>query len=336
LKTERLEVVAGQAGADAIERAADLLREGRLVAFPTETVYGLGALALDPAAVERIFEAKGRPAFNPLIAHVLDAEQARSLVRRWPPQAEALAAAFWPGPLTLVLPKDPKVPDQVTAGLPSVAVRAPAHPVARDLLRAVGAPIAAPSANRYMAVSPTAAPHVEKGLGGRIDAILDGGATPLGIESTVLDLTGSAPVLLRPGAITIEELSAVVGPIERPGASPAEGAARASPGMAHRHYAPDAKLELLPQEEIASRIAAAPPAERIGVVARSPRPAHVQVEAWLQLPSTPRGYATQLYAALHALEDAAVVTILVESVPDGADWEGPRDRLSRAGGLRER
>lgn len=331
METEILEVVAGRKGEKAIARAASLLRAGRLVAFPTETVYGLGALALEPAAVSRIFEAKGRPSFNPLIVHVAGVEEARKVVSEWSPLAEALAEAFWPGPLTLVLPKAAIVPDEVTAGLPSVAVRAPSHPVARRLLAEVGAPVAAPSANRYMAISPTTARHVEKSLGGRIDAILDGGATPLGIESTVLDLSGSLPLLLRPGAVSIDELEKVVGTIARPEATAEEGVARVSPGLSRRHYAPDAQVEILSFDELASRLAAAR-GGRVGVIARSPRPAGLEVEAWLQLPDEATGYARQLYAALHALEDAGVERIAVEALPESSEWDGARDRLSRAGG----
>ncbi|MFW6201455.1 MAG: L-threonylcarbamoyladenylate synthase, partial [Gemmatimonadota bacterium] len=190
----------------AIDRAARALREGRLIAFPTETVYGLGADALDADAVRRIFEAKERPPRNPLIVHVADAAAARGLVERWPPAAGRLADAFWPGPLTLVLPKRPEVPDEVTAGLPTVAVRVPSHPVARALLLAAGVPVAAPSANPFTGVSPTTARHVQSGLADRIDLVLDAGPTPVGIESTVVDLSGPKPRLLRPGMISPEAL----------------------------------------------------------------------------------------------------------------------------------
>jgi len=328
METEILTVVEGAAGDRAIARAAELLAAGRLVAFPTETVYGLGALALEPDAVRGIFAAKERPAFNPLIVHVPSAREARELVAAWPEAAERLAAAFWPGPLTFVLPKRAHVPDAVTAGLDAVAVRAPAHPVAQRLLAAAGRPVAAPSANRYTSISPTRAAHVQKSLGGRIDAILDGGATPVGIESTVLDLTGPVPVLLRPGAVTREEIAAVVGAVELPAARPGEGAARPSPGMVKRHYAPDARVTLFP----AGRLPAIPPGARVGVIARAPRPAGAEVDAWLQLPDDPSGFARQIYGALHALEDAKVTDVFLEETPPGAAWDGVRDRLARAAG----
>ncbi|HEX5520066.1 MAG TPA: L-threonylcarbamoyladenylate synthase, partial [Longimicrobiaceae bacterium] len=216
--------------AAALARAAAVLRRGGLVAFPTETVYGLGANALDADAVRRIFAAKGRPSYNPLIAHVAGAAAARELVTAWPDAAEQLAAAFWPGPLTLVLPKRAIVPDVVTAGLDTVAVRVPAHPVAHALLAAAGLPVAAPSANRFTQLSPTTAAHVERALGDRVDLILDGGPTTVGIESTVIDLSGERPVLLRPGSIALDALERIVGPLERPAASAAE-APRPSPGM---------------------------------------------------------------------------------------------------------
>src|SRR6185437_10013251 len=195
----------------AIARAAELLRAGRLVAFPTETVYGLGANALDATAVERIYAAKGRPAYNPLIVHVADAGQVMSVATDWLDGAARLAAVFWPGPLTLVLPKRDIVPDAVTAGLPSVAVRVPSHPVAHALLAAARIPVAAPSANRSMMLSPTTGRHVARSLGESVDLILDAGPTTVGIESTVVDLTGEAPVLLRPGTISLVQLQAVVG-----------------------------------------------------------------------------------------------------------------------------
>src|SRR5919202_2722131 len=201
-----------------IARAAAVLKQGGLVAFPTETVYGLGANALDAAAVARIFAAKGRPAYNPLITHVADVAGARRLARHWPESAERLAAAFWPGPLTVVVPKRPEVPDAVTAGLDSVAVRVPAHPVALALLREAALPVAAPSANRSTQLSPTTARHVEQALGDRVDLILDGGPTRVGIESTVVDLTGDVPVLLRPGLLAARDLEPVVGALGAPGA----------------------------------------------------------------------------------------------------------------------
>ncbi|WP_373044900.1 L-threonylcarbamoyladenylate synthase [Vulgatibacter sp.] len=328
METEILEVREGAAGERAVSRAAALLRAGRLVAFPTETVYGLGALALEPGAVRGIFAAKERPAFNPLIVHVPSAAEARQVVAGWPDVAELLARAFWPGPLTFVLPRAAGVPDEITAGLPAVAVRAPAHPVAQRLLAAVGAPIAAPSANRYTTISPTTAEHVRKSLGGRIDAILDGGATPVGIESTVLDLTGPVPVLLRPGAVSRDEIAAVVGRVELRGEGPAEGAARPSPGLVKRHYAPDARVTLFAP----GHLPGVPADARVGVIARHAQPLGVEVATWLHLPDEPAGFARQIYGALHALEDARVTDVFLEETPADPAWAGVRDRLQRAAG----
>ncbi|MFP5503974.1 MAG: L-threonylcarbamoyladenylate synthase, partial [Candidatus Sericytochromatia bacterium] len=228
-----------------LAEAAALLRAGALVAFPTETVYGLGANALDPAAVAKIFEAKGRPATNPLIAHVADAAMARQVVASWPESAQKLADAFWPGPLTLVLPKRPEVPDAVTAGLGSVGVRVPAHPVALALIREAGVPVAAPSANPYMAVSPTRAEHVARGLGDKVAMILDGGPAEVGLESTVLDLTRPVPTVLRPGGLPIARLREVLGEVDLLGHLAPEGdVPLPSPGLARRHYAPRARVRL--------------------------------------------------------------------------------------------
>src|SRR5690348_13744143 len=211
MKTAIFPLDPSSANLEAIAEAARILRAGGLVAFPTETVYGLGANALDASAVARIFAAKGRPANNPLIIHIADASDVRKVVADWPESAGRLAERFWPGPLTLVLPRCDAVPDAVTAGGPTVAVRVPAHPVAQALVRAAGVPIAAPSANRSMELSPTRAEHVLRGLDGRIDVLLDGGPTAGGIESTVLDLTATPPRLLRPGLIGVAELEAVLG-----------------------------------------------------------------------------------------------------------------------------
>src|SRR5436190_1865041 len=226
----------------AIRRAADLIRAGRLVAFPTETVYGLGANALDAAAVGRVFEAKGRPATNPVIVHVADADRVRDVAAAWPEAAARLAARFWPGPLTVVVPRRAEVPDVVTAGGPTVAVRCPAHAVARALIREADVPVAAPSANRSTELSPTRAEHVLKGLDGRIDLVLDGGPCPGGIESTVVDVTGGAVRLLRPGLVTVPMLEEVVGRVET--GTTSTGVAR-SPGQMARHYRPRTPLVLV-------------------------------------------------------------------------------------------
>src|ERR1700676_1921997 len=223
------------AAAEALCHAAEVLRRVGLVAFPTETVYGLGADALNPAAVARIFAAKGRPANNPLIVHVSSFEQARELTAEWPVQAERLAERFWPGPLTLVLPKRSPVPEIVTAGAATVAVRIPAHFLALGLLRAAGIPIAAPSANRSNQISPTIAAHVLSGVGSAVDLILDCGPTSGGLESTVLDLSSRPPRLLRPGLVPPSAIEQVIGPIEQPRLSLAGAAALPSPGTKPRH-----------------------------------------------------------------------------------------------------
>ncbi len=249
-----------RSSATVIAEAAAILQEGGLVAFPTETVYGLGANALDAAAVARIFEAKGRPSRNPIIVHVTGAEAARALASSWPATAEQLADRFWPGPLTLVLPKNPVVPDIVTAGGPNVGLRAPAQPIAQALLRAASVPIAAPSANLSTYISATTAQHVLRSLGGQIDLILDGGPTSAGIESTVLDLTCDPPRILRPGPISAADLEACVGRVlGGPAALPSATGPLASPGSMARHYAPKATLLLATgdgQEEV-SRLTSA-------------------------------------------------------------------------------
>lgn len=313
----------------AIAEAARALRDGRLVAFPTETVYGLGANALDPRAVERIYEAKGRPAHNPVILHVADAAAARPLVADWPDAAERLAARYWPGPLTLVLPRSALVPEIATAGLPAVGIRVPAHPVALALLAAAGVPVAAPSANRSTELSPTSADHVACSLDDRVDVLLDGGDTTLGIESTVVDLTGVRPLLLRPGLLTREELELLVGPIDVPAQQPEGDAPRRAPGQLERHYAPRAVLEVVPPAELLERLRGAgnPP---VGVL---PRTVHVGAEdgrVVIRMPASPRLYARRLYAALHELDGQGCRRILVEAVPADPAWEGLRDRLARA------
>ena len=235
----------GAPDAAAIARAAERLRRGGLVAFPTETVYGLGVHALDRAAVRRLFDAKQRPATDPLIVHVSSLEDVAPLATAIPDGARALAARFWPGPLTLVLRRSDAVPDEITAGLETVAVRVPAHPVARALLAAAGVPVAAPSANLFSRPSPTRAAHVLQDLAGRIDMVVDGGATTVGVESTVLDLSGDTPTVLRPGAVTLEMLREVLPHVRmrEPGVV-AEGTAMASPGLLTKHYSPRAQLTL--------------------------------------------------------------------------------------------
>lgn len=310
-----------------LARAASLLQRGQLVAFPTETVYGLGANALDPAAVQRIYEAKGRPAYNPLIVHLADAASAQRLVTVWPDTAERLTRRWWPGPLTIVLPRAISVPAEVTAGLPTVALRVPAHPIALALLRACGFPLAAPSANRSGELSPTTAAHVLRGLGERVPMILDGGATTVGIESTVVDLSGAAPVLLRPGMISRAELEAEIGPVSLPEGPDSAEAPRPSPGMLDRHYAPRARLVVLHQDgRVPVRLE---PDARVGALMRSAEPPAESSMA-ITLGDDPAEYAREFYGALHRLDAAGATVILVEAPPAAPAWDGIRDRLERA------
>ena len=313
----------------ALAPAAETLRRGGLVAFPTETVYGLGAHALDPAAVARIYAAKGRPDYNPLIVHLADAGAARALASAWPEAAERLAAAFWPGPLTLVLPKNDSVPDSVTAGLPSVALRVPAHPVARALLRAAGVPVAAPSANRSTEVSPTTAQHVARSLGERVDVIVDGGPCPVGIESTVLSLAGPVPTLLRPGTISIDDLRAVVGEVALPSAAADGEAARPSPGMLDRHYAPRADLRLVDGMDEIRRLPAEGKAAVLVLAGSGGWDDPLGVDV-VEMPADAPEYAARLYAVLHRLDDEGYARVWVQRPPDAPAWAGVRDRLRRA------
>jgi L-threonylcarbamoyladenylate synthase len=316
-----------------IARAAAVLRGGGLVAFPTETVYGLGANALDAAAVARIFAAKGRPATNPLIVHVAEAAEAVRVAAAWPQAAARLADRFWPGPLTLVLPRRDTVPDAVTAGGPTVAVRVPAHPVARALIRTAGVPVAAPSANRSTQLSPTRPSHVLAGLDGRIDLLLDGGSTAGGLESTVLDVTASPPRLLRPGLVSPGEIEAVLGGLARPGLlAVTTGQPLPSPGMLGRHYAPRAVLECVEgcgRDRVRDLQGKG---VRVGWLAfggepEVPGPGLQRVT----MPRDPRGYAAELYAVLHTLDAAGVDWIIAELPPDTDAWLAVRDRLRRAG-----
>jgi len=336
---------------EVLAEAAARLRRGDLVAFPTETVYGLGANALDARAVERIYAAKGRPAWNPVIAHVADLEQAQRLARRWPDTAQALAEAFWPGPLTLVVPRADTVPDVVTAGGDAVGLRVPDHPVALALLKTAQVPVAAPSANRFTHVSPTTAAHVLRSLGDRAPLVLDGGTCRVGIESTVVDCTSADVVILRPGMLGREVLQDAVqslGVVVRHAAprhvahdvtSPAVGDVPRAPGMADRHYAPRADVWLFDpsqREEIASALALRAEARNVSDVVAllrtgawqqpTPVPMHQQL-----LPDDPARYAASLYAALHEADARDSALILLEAPPaDDPAWEAVRDRVRRA------
>lgn len=297
-----------------LTRAADLIRRGEIVGIPTETVYGLAANALDAAAVERIYAAKGRPKTSPLIVHVDSIEMARSLVTDWPPAAQALAERYWPGPLTIILPKRAIVPDLVTAGLPTAGLRMPAHPIALALIRACGLPLAAPSANRFTGLSPTTAQHVRDSLGDRVPLVLDGGPCPVGIESTVVSLAGPKPVLLRPGAITREQIEAVIGPL---GEYVKSGPADASPGLHPKHYSPRTRLILGP-----------PPGEGNGVWVFHTR--SIEGQRSVAMPADPEKYAAALYDTLHQLDSEGLDWIAVEPPPASPQWEAILDRMTRA------
>jgi L-threonylcarbamoyladenylate synthase len=318
----------GALDAGALAEAVRLLRAGELVAFPTETVYGLGARALDEAAIARVFEAKGRPRSHPLIAHVAGEEDARSLAAEWSARASRLAQAFWPGPLTLVVPRAAHVPAALAGGADSIAVRAPSHPIARALIAALGEPIAAPSANRYQSISPTRAEHVLKSLGDRVALVIDGGPCASGIESTVVDVRGERATVLRPGALSIAALRAVEPGVEAASRSIArQDESRASPGMDPRHYAPRAVLRLVPRDQAAAAAAKGDRSD-VGFIVRN-RPLSQLARVYV-LPDDPVAFAAEIYAALHALDDLGVETILVEDVPADEAWAAVRDRLQRA------
>jgi L-threonylcarbamoyladenylate synthase len=304
-----------------------MLGEGRLVAFPTETVYGLGADAGNPVAVARIFEAKRRPADHPLIVHVTDLAMAERWASAIPAQARALAAAFWPGPLTLIVPRARHVSDVVTGGQPDIGLRAPAHPVARALLTEFGRGIAAPSANRFGHVSPTTARHVEDDLGDAVDLILDGGACDIGIESTIIAFTTATPMLLRPGGIAIDAIEAVIG---QPPAAADATAPRAS-GTLAAHYATRTPAQLVAPEALRAELAQLEDRdERVAVLARGADAPEAFDGVWLTAPREAPAYARTLYANLRALDDADADAILIEQVPDDAPWAAVRDRLARA------
>lgn len=309
-----------------IEQAVALLHAGQLVAFPTETVYGLGADAANPAAVSRIFAAKGRPASHPLIVHVSGLAAARDWVASMPASAQRLAETFWPGPLTLVLPKAQHVLAAVTGGQESVALRAPAHPVARALLAAFGRGIAAPSANRYGRISPTRAADVQEELGDRVALVLDGGECEVGLESTIVACLDGGVTLLRPGAVSRSQVADVVGRISDPDAD-----APRAPGRLRSHYAPRTPLAILAaarlQQEVAAAIAAG---ERIAVLAQGATLPASDSVLWRRLPAEPAAYGRALYASLRLLDRAGAQRILVEAVPGDEAWAAIADRLARA------
>lgn len=315
------------ASASSIRRAAGLLSAGKLVAFPTETVYGLGADAGNGEAVPEIFVAKGRPADHPVIVHLPDRRQLDRWAREVVQPAAALADAFWPGPLTLILPRKNGVLDAVTGGQDSVGLRVPSHPVARALLDAFGGGIAAPSANRFGHVSPTTAAHVAADLGDAPAMILDGGACEVGIESTIVAFRGDVPLLLRPGAIGVGELERVLGRTpKRP-----DGAAPRVPGSLAAHYAPRTPASLVRADALRAELAhLVERDEQVAVLARTlPRPDDFD-GVWIIGKRNAGDYARELYAHLRALDAANADAILIEAPPDDPDWLAVRDRLTRA------
>jgi L-threonylcarbamoyladenylate synthase len=327
-----------------IERAAAVLAAGGLVALPTETVYGLGADARNVAAVRRIFVAKRRPADHPLIVHLAGAEQLVEWCSSVPEAASTLAQAFWPGPMTLILKRDARVLDEVTGGQDTIGLRVPSHPVALELLRTFGGGIAAPSANRFGKVSPTTAAHVRAELGDDVDLILDGGACAVGIESTIVDVSGERPRILRPGSVTRGQIEAVLGTALSAGVAVGANAPRVSGSLAS-HYAPRTPVRWVETAQLSgsARDAALLPvtadAGAIGVVALAPLGTAARstqragVVAWRTLPADPAAYAREIYARLRELDELGLSAIALEVPPDTPAWEAVRDRLRRAAGL---
>jgi L-threonylcarbamoyladenylate synthase len=303
-----------------VRRAAQILRAGGLVAFPTETVYGLGADAASEKAVARLYAVKGRPAEHPVIIHFALRDQAFAWARDIPQAARELGQRYWPGPLTLILKRSALAKDFVTGGQDTVGLRVPSHPVAQELLKAFSGAIAAPSANRFGRVSPTTAAHVREDLGNDVGLVLEGGPSEVGIESTIVDVSGTAPVLLRPGQISKQELESLIGTIaEKAASSP-----RHSGGL-QRHYAPRTPARLVPAHALDKEISKG---KSVAVLAFS-RPDE-RVDFWLRMPREPQAYAQKLYAALRELDSANCEQILVEAPPDTAEWDAVRDRLKRA------
>jgi L-threonylcarbamoyladenylate synthase len=325
----------------AVEQASHLLKTGELVALPTETVYGLAANALNPDAVARIFSVKGRPPHNPIIVHVASLESARLCTTTWTLIADQLARAFWPGPLTLVLPKNPVVPDIVTAFGPTVGLRWPAHPFPQAVIRQAGFPLAAPSANLSARTSPTTVEHVVRTLSGLVPLIVDGGPCHVGIESTVLDLTSSPPRILRPGMIHAQSLSAVIGPVDGPG-SLRSGHPLPSPGLLPRHYAPIAPLKTLAwtdDNDLRRQLGLSHPLHpsepphrpsRICVITHTHIPSPAGFHRVSVIPHEPDAFARALYAELHTCDTEAADLIVVETVPPLPEWTAIADRLRRA------
>jgi len=332
LKAEVLPTDRPESFQAAVQRAAELLRAGEVVALPTETVYGLAANAFDARAVGRIFQVKGRPAHNPIIVHVSSIAMAKRCVARWPALASKLAKAFWPGPLTLVLPRAKAIPGVTTAGGPTVGVRWPSHPFIQAVIRECGFPLAAPSANPSNRVSPTNAEHVRKYLGNRIRLIVDGGQAQVGIESTVLDISSSPPRLLRPGMIHEQALLAVTGQLAV-GDSESQELLK-SPGLLRKHYSPRARLVLWSWENEAElRMRSAECGvrnSRVQVIAHTRIPGGGGWGRVSVIPHDAAAFARAIYAELHQCDEAGAELIVVEALPEGPEWRAIADRLRRA------
>ena len=318
----------------AVQRAAHLLRVGEVVALPTETVYGLAANARDEKAIAKIFQIKGRPANNPIIVHVADVEMAKRCVADWPAAAEKLAKAFWPGPLTLVVPRAKEIPDGVTAGGATVGVRWPGHPLIQAVIRECAFPLAAPSANLSGRISPTNAGHVRKELGDKISLIIDGGQAQVGIESTVLDLTESPPAILRPGVIHAESLAAVVGQVQNLKGGAQIGTLLRSPGLLKKHYAPRAGLWVLKWKDgadLKSQLTARQVSPALcHVIAHTQIPSDVGLANVCVIPHDAEAFARAIYGELHRSDEAGAKWIVVEAPPDSPEWSAVADRLQRA------
>lgn len=326
---------------DALAEAGQVIRTGGLVAFPTETVYGLGANALNPDAVKGIFRAKGRPADNPLIVHIADISQVNDLAEDVTVPARRVMEVFWPGPLTVILPKKAAVPDEVTAGLNSVAIRMPGHPVALELIRTAGVPVAAPSANSSGKPSPTTAQHVLEDLAGKIDLVVDGGPCRVGLESTVLDMTSEVPTILRPGGITREELEGILGHIAESGSTDADAEIPRSPGMKYTHYAPRAQVIVVNGDnyvQIAAKVSQLleqyRPRRRVGVLASSETGRGYAADEVFVLGS--RGslatVAQNLFYGLRHLDELGVDLIIAEGYPEAGIGAAIMNRLKKAAG----
>ena len=317
----------------AVRRTAERLRAGEVVALPTETVYGLAANALDEKAVAKIFQIKGRPAHNPIIVHVAGNEMAKCCVKHWPELADKFSKSFWPGPLTLVLPRAKDIPDAVTAGGETVGIRWPSHPFIQAVIRECGFPLAAPSANLSNQISPTNAEHVRSQLGEKISLIVDGGQSQVGIESTVLDLTVSPPRILRPGMIHAESLAAVAGNIQHSTSNIQHSMLR-SPGLLAKHYSPKAKLVVLDwrdDADLQSQLATHhSPLATCFVIAHTKIPGGFPAENVSVIPHDAEAFARAIYAELHRCDAAGAKLIVVEAPPDLPEWSGIADRLRRA------